>query len=101
MLQIYIEVLRRIKWVLLLGHEAKHFDTIVCSLFGYVYLGFCFPQHRFSFLFSLDHNATIQSAVCMKVMSLILAIASVLPEFCGEMDPNEGLKQGALLPMYS
>ena len=68
-----------------------------------VYLVFCFPQHRFSSLFSLDHNATIQSAVYMKVMSLILAIVSILPEFfvVGEMDPNEGLKQGTLLPIAS
>ena len=74
---------------------------IILTQYCAVYLGFCFPQPRFSSLFSLDHNATIQSAVCMKVMSLILAIVSVLPEFCGEMDSNEGLKQGALLPVYS
>ena len=39
----------------------------------------------------------------MKVMSLTLAIVSILPEFfvVGEMDPNEGLKQGTLLPTGS
>ena len=76
---------------------------IILTQYCAVYLSFSFPQPRFSSLFSLDHNATIQSAAaaCMKVMSLILAIVSVLPEFCGEMGPNEGLKQGTLFPMYS